>query len=71
MEKNLYLVIDGINSDHHECSSVDEAKEIILEIGVENGEGIHPDIDCCSIYKKIIDVEINSYNEVIFNDIKD
>ena len=46
-----YLAYDGINSEYEEFDTIEEAREYLTEGFLQPGEGYHPDLKDCAIYK--------------------
>ncbi len=55
-----YLAFDGINLEHEEFETIEEARNYLTECFLCPDEGYHPDIKSCKIYQLIetVDYEI-------------
>jgi hypothetical protein len=52
-----YLAFDGINGDHEEFDTIEEAREWLEDCFLSPGEGYHPDFQSCKIYQLAETVE--------------
>jgi len=46
-----YLAFDGINCEHEEFETIEEAREYLEECFLDSDDGYHPDMDSCKIYE--------------------
>lgn len=52
-----YLAFDGINGDHEEFDTIEEAREWLEDCFSSPDEGYHPDFQSCKIYQLAETVE--------------
>ena len=52
-----YLAFDGINGDHEEFDTIEEAREWLEDCFLSPDEGYHPDFASCKIYQLAETVE--------------
>ena len=59
-KKEEFLAWDGINNEHEEFDTIEDAIEYLEECFFDGYEGYHPDSESCKIYKlhKTIDFDV-------------
>jgi hypothetical protein len=58
-----YLAYDGINNEHEECDTIEEAREYLEESFLQENE-YHPDLESCSIWEIKETVEYDVIDEL-------
>ena len=55
-----YLAFDGINNEHEEFETIEEAREWLEELFLDAEQGYHPDTESCKIFelKEIIAIDL-------------
>jgi len=59
-----YLAHNGINNEFECFDTIEEARLYLVDSFLVNGEGYHPDLECCNIYKLEETVEYDVIAEV-------
>ena len=65
LEKPVYYIWDGVNTDMTKVASLDEAKEIILNDYVEDGD-VHPDIESIFVVQKIMSTRYSDRLKTVY-----